>query len=62
MATADRVLTVVGEAPNERNGNIGGPIWMTCGIKAGKFVGAGDPTQLRMILGQLRGLIETEAD
>ena len=34
---------------------------MTCEIKAGKFVGAGDPTQLRTILAQFRSLVEAEA-
>lgn len=59
MAT-DRVLAVVGEPPSEENGNVGGTIWMTCEIRSGKFVGAGDPTQLRTILTQLRSLVEAE--
>lgn len=58
---ADRVLAVVGEPPSDENGNIGGDIWMTCEIRAEKFVGAGDPTQLRMILEQFRRLVEKEA-
>ena len=60
MAT-DRVLAAAGEPPSDKNGNQGGPIWMTCEIKAGKFVGAGDPTQLRAILAQFRSLVEAEA-
>lgn len=61
-ALADRVLAVVGEPPSDKNGNNGGIIWMTCDIKSGKFVGAGDPTQLRTILAQLRSLVEAEAN
>lgn len=60
MAT-DRVLAVVGEPPSDKNGNIGGTIWMTCEIRSGKFVGAGDPTQLRMLLTQFRSFVEAEA-
>jgi hypothetical protein len=55
-----RVLSVVGEPPSESNGNVGGDIWMVCKIEAGKFVGAGDPTQLRAIIGQFRSYIEAE--
>lgn len=53
-STSPRTLAVVGEPPSGENGNEGGPIWMTCEIKGGKFVGAGDPTQLRAILEQFR--------
>jgi hypothetical protein len=60
MAAA-RILAVVGEPPREDNGNIGGSIWMTCEIRSGKFVGSGDPTQLRMTLAQFRSLVEAEA-
>jgi hypothetical protein len=60
-AMASRVLVVVGEPPSDKNGNVGGSIWMTCEIRAGKFVGAGDPTQLRTILSQFRSLVEAEA-
>lgn len=59
MAT-DQVLAVVGDPPSDDNGNIGGRTWMKCEIGAGKFVGAGDPTQLRMILAQFRTLVEAE--
>ena len=59
---ADHALALVGEPPSEQNGNEGGLVWMTCDIKAGKFVGAGDPTQLRAILAQLKSLVEAEAD
>src|SRR5918994_1076194 len=52
-APASRALAVLGEPPNAGNGNEGGPVWMTCEVKGGKFVGAGDPTQLRAILVQL---------
>jgi hypothetical protein len=58
---ADRVLAVLGEPPSAANGNVGGTIWMTCDIKSGKFVGAGDSTQLRRILAQFRTLVEAEA-
>jgi hypothetical protein len=58
---ADRVLVVVGNPPSEQNGNIGGEVWLTCEIKSGKFVGAGDPTQLRVILAQFRTFVEGEA-
>jgi hypothetical protein len=57
----DQILAVVGEPPSEKNGNIGGNVWMKCEIKSGKFVGAGDPTQLRMILAQFRSLVERKA-
>src|SRR5690349_7674980 len=53
-----RVLAIVGEPPSDSNGNQGGLIWMTCKIEAGKFIGAGDPTQLRAILAQFISLIE----
>jgi len=56
-----RVLAIVGEPPNDTNGNVGGPIWMLCKIESGKFVGAGDPTQLRGILAQFRILVEAQA-
>lgn len=59
---ADRVLAVLGEPPSDENGNLGGPIWMKCDIESGKFVGAGDPTQLRAIVAQLRSFVEAEAD
>jgi immunity protein 53 of polymorphic toxin system len=39
---------------------MGASLWMTCEIKSGRFVGAGDPTQLRAILAQFRSLVETE--
>jgi hypothetical protein len=58
---ADRVLAVLGEPPGDENGNEGGPIWMTCDIKSGRFIGAGDPTQLRAILAELRSFVEAEA-
>jgi hypothetical protein len=58
----DRVLAVVGEPPSDANGNLGGVIWMECKIESGKFVGAGDPTQLRAILAQFRSLVESGAD
>jgi hypothetical protein len=57
----DRALAIVGDPPSDTNGNQGGPTWMTCDIRAGKFVGAGDPTQLRAILAQLRSVVEAEA-
>ena len=57
-ATADRVLAVLGEPPSVKNGNIGGEVWMTCEVRSGQFVGAGDPTQLRTILLQFRSLVE----
>jgi hypothetical protein len=60
-ATAtDRVLAVVGEPSGAQNGNIGGTIWMICQIRSAKFVGAGDPTQLRKILSHFRRLVEAE--
>jgi hypothetical protein len=37
-----RTLAIVGEPPSDENGNEGGPIWMTCKIESGRFVGAGD--------------------
>lgn len=61
LAAADRVLSVLGEPPCATNGNIGGDIWMTCEIRSAQFVGAGDPTQLRAILAQLRSLVEDGA-
>jgi hypothetical protein len=57
---SERVLAVVGEPPSDENGNLGGPTWMKCEIRFGKFVGAGDPTQLRTILAQFRSLVEAE--
>jgi hypothetical protein len=57
---AERILAVVGDPPSETNGNIGGTIWMKCIIDSGKFVGAGDPTQLRMILTQFKSFVEAE--
>jgi hypothetical protein len=59
---ADRILTVLGEPPSEQNGNEGGTTWMTCDIKSGKFIGAGDPTQLRRILAQLKAFVDAEAN
>ena len=59
--TTDRILAVVGEPPSDENGNIGGPVWMRCEIRSERFVGAGDPTQLRTILAQFRSLVEAEA-
>jgi hypothetical protein len=59
---ADRVLAVLGEPPSDENGNQGGPVWMTCGIESGRFVGAGDPTQLRAIVAQLRSFVEAEGN
>lgn len=56
-----RVLAVVGEPPNETNGNQGGAVWMTCSVESGKFIGAGDPSQLRAILAQFRSFIEASA-
>jgi hypothetical protein len=58
---APRSLVVLGKPPCAENGNEGGPVWMTCEVDGRKFVGAGDPTQLRAILVQLRTLIEAEA-
>jgi hypothetical protein len=57
----DRVLVVVGDPPCDENGNIGGTTWMTCEIRSGKFLGAGDLTQLRTILAQFRSFVEPEA-
>ena len=39
-----------GEPPGEDNGNQGGPEWMECAVREGKFIGAGDPGKLRDIL------------
>ncbi len=56
--TEDGVLVVVGEPPSAKNGNVGGRVWMTCEIKAGQFIGAGDLTQLREILAYFRKWVE----
>jgi hypothetical protein len=61
VTSIGRVLVVVGEPPSHENGNQGGTIWMTCEISSGKFVGSGDPTQLRAILAQFRSFVEAEA-
>jgi hypothetical protein len=58
--TTDRVLAVIGDPPSAKNGNCGGDTWMTCEVKSGRFVGAGDPSQLRAILAQFRKLVEDE--
>lgn len=58
VMVTDQILAVLGEPPSAENGNIGGDEWMACEVKSGKFVGAGDATQLRRILAQFRGLIE----
>lgn len=60
-AASARVVSVLGDPPSEANGNQAGPVWMTCKVESGKFIGAGDPTQLRAILAQFRSFIETGA-
>jgi hypothetical protein len=56
-----RVVSVLGEPPSEMNGNKGGAVWMTCKVESGKFIGAGDPSQLRAILAQFKSFIEARA-
>ena len=59
-ASKDTVLAVEGEPPSARNGNVGGPSWMLCQIKAGKFEGAGDSRKLARIIGCFREMVMGE--
>ena len=59
-ALTERVVIVLGDPPGPENGNIGGAMWLSCQIRSGQFIGAGDPTQLRAILAAFRRLVEEE--
>jgi len=56
-ASPDRIILEIGEPPGATNQNIGGPVWMTCKVEKGRFVGAGDPAQLWQILECLRDFL-----
>ena len=58
----DRSLEVVGDPPGESNQNIGGDEWMSCEIKEGRFVGAGDPSRLTDILMSFRRFVEATTE
>ena len=55
--TTDMVLKTDGDPPSEANGLLGGPSWLLCQIKGGKFDAAGDPTRLREIIRCFRTII-----
>ncbi len=54
----DRLLLAEGEPPDESPRNVGGKFWIKCQVKSGMFSGAGDPGQLKRIVGCFRELIE----
>jgi hypothetical protein len=47
---ADALILREGEPPSAENGNVGGPDWIECSVKGGRFIGAGDPGKLRTLL------------
>jgi hypothetical protein len=51
------VLLVTGDPPRAENGNVGGPDWMRCEVKGGKFDGAGDATKLAAIIRCFREMV-----
>ena len=56
-ASNDRLLIVEGDSPSAENGYVGGEPWLICEVKSGKFIGAGDPSQLARILQTFRTLV-----
>jgi hypothetical protein len=55
--SSDRLLLLDGDPPCAENGNVGGETWLICEVKSGKFVGAGDPSQLARIIETFRTLV-----
>ena len=51
---ASRAVRILGDPPRGENGNIGGPIWIDCRVRDGKFTGAGDAVQLTALLATFR--------
>jgi Immunity protein 53 len=46
----DTLLVTDGDPPTAANGNLGGPSWLVCKIRDGRFNGSGDPTRLNSII------------
>ncbi|HVG62554.1 MAG TPA: immunity 53 family protein [Hyalangium sp.] len=55
---ADALVLRDGDPPSTENGLMGGPDWIECAIKGGRFTGAGDPGKLRTILHCFRAWAE----